>query len=90
MPDMDVATEQHLKDCDWPVQKQLINYKLDTITQQFSQLNLRMDTVISNQAMAAGTDKYKKNVIPNVIQVGMFLVALAALAIAFLHGHGGP
>lgn len=77
----------HSPDCDWPTQRGLVNYKLDTISAQFSQLNMRMDTVISNQAMAAGTDKYKKNVIPNAIQIGMLVVSIGLLIMAFYVRH---
>lgn len=83
----------HSPDCDWPTQRGLVNYKLDAISQATAALNGRLDTVISNQAMAAGTDKYKKNVIPNIIQIGMFLVSLGALLLSLVimyTRHVGP
>lgn len=83
------AIEAHLHDCDWPAQKQLINYKLDQAITQATAINSRLDTVISNQAQAAGTDKYKKNFYPMIINVGMFVVAISGLALAFFR-HAGP
>lgn len=79
MPDVD----KHLSDCDWPAQRNLINYKLDTVVGQCASLNGRLDTVISNQAMAAGTDKYKKNFYPYIINIGMFIIALLALLLTY-------
>lgn len=71
-------------ECDWPNQKPLINYKLDTLLGQFNDFSKKFDQVFTNQVQMSSQSQYKQNLGPYVVSLLSLITSLATMVVLLL------